>query len=464
MKKLLCAVLALAVSATVLLSGCSLFGGNGSNLDVTVNNSYDSMTDEQWREYKEILNNQTADSGKAFQTAVNGSLLSGVSILTSFTYNDLTCYVDEMFGGSRPVGRLDYRSVYCGAGVIVEMNEARDSAYVITNCHVVYSDSSKEIISDDIKLYLYGQDTEGVNYNLKYDYVKYNNNKAYYVSDGKEYWLLDYEVTDDANYAMKAEVVCASTTYDIALLKVSNSSILKNSGAKAADFVKEDEVYAGARAYAVGNPDGDGMSATVGVITKESEEIFLNLSDNEDDDNYGSYRVIRTDAAINGGNSGGGFYNEKGELVGIINSKSTGDDIDNMGYALPASYVRRLWQLMKDTAPTYFNKKKPYVKAAKFPAVYKVANSVSYMNPLGLAEIAETIVISTAGGNFKAGDVLKHITIKNGDTVIEDKNITRAYHIDDTLLSARNGYTVIFTVERGGVETAVSYTASLEQV
>ncbi len=457
MKKFLCAVIVLAVSATVLFSGC------GSSIDVTVNNSYNSMTDEQWREYKEILNNQTEDSGKAFQTAVNGSLLSGVSILTSFTYNDLNCYVDEVFGGSKSVGRLDYRSVYCGAGVIVEMNEARDSAYVITNCHVVYSDSSKETISNDVRLYLYGQDAEGVNYNLKYDYVKYRNSKAYYVSDGKEYWLLDYEVTDDDNYAMKAEVVCASTTYDIALLKVSNSSILKNSGAKAADFVKEDEVYAGTRAYAVGNPDGDGMSATVGVITKESEEIILNLSD-VDEDAYESYRVIRTDAAINGGNSGGGFYNEKGELVGIINSKSTGDDIDNMGYALPASYVKRLWQLMKDTASSYFTKSNPYVKAAKFPAVYKVANSVSYMNPLGLAEISETIVISTAGGSFKTGDVLKHITIKNGETVIEDKDITRAYHIDDTLLSARNGYTVVFTVERGGAQTEVKYTASLERV
>lgn len=464
MKKFLCAVLALTLSATVLLSGCSMFGGSGSSLDVTVNNTYDSMTDEQWREYKEILNGQTADGGKALQTAVNGSLLSGVSILTRFTYNDLNCYVDEMFGGSRAVGRLDYHSVYCGAGVIVEMNEARDSAYVITNCHVVYSDSSKEVISDDVRLYLYGQDAEGVNFNLKYDYVTYKNSKAYYVEDGNEYWLLDYEITDDANYGIKAEVVCASTTYDIALLKVSNSSILKNSGARVADFVKDDEVYAGARAYAVGNPDGDGMSATVGVITKESEEIFLNLSDNEDEDAYGSYRVIRTDAAINGGNSGGGFYNENGELIGIINSKSTGDDIDNMGYALPASYVRRLWQLMKDTAPAYFSKKDPYVKAAKFPAVYKVVNTVSYMNLLGLAEIAETVAVSTAGGNFKAGDVLRRVTIKNGETVIEDKKITRAYHIDDTLLSARNGYTVIFTVERGGVETEVSYTASLEKV
>ncbi len=86
------------------------------------------------------------------------------------------------------------------------------------------------------------------------------------------------------------------------------------------------------------------------------------------------------------------------------------------------------------------------------------------MNPLGLAEIAETVAVTTAGGNFKAGDVLKHITIKNGETVVEDKDITRAYHIDDTLLSARDGYTVIFTVIRNGQRTEVQYSASLARV
>ena len=184
-------MLALAVSATVLFSGCSLFGGNSSNIDVTVNNSYESMTDEQWQEYKDILLNQNADSGKSFQTAVNGSLLSGVSILTSFTYSDVTGYIEYGFGREMSVGRQEYSAVFCGAGVIVELDKDSGDAYVITNCHVVYSDSSKEIISNDVRLYLYGQDTEGVNYNLSYDYVYYSGNKVYFKEDGDEYWLLD---------------------------------------------------------------------------------------------------------------------------------------------------------------------------------------------------------------------------------------------------------------------------------
>lgn len=226
LKKFLCAIIALAVSATALFSGCTLgFGGN--SIDVTVNNSYDSMTDEQWREYKEILIGQDTDSGSALQTAINGSLLSGVSILTRFAYSDINGYIDYGFGREQSVGKQPYHAVFCGAGVIVELDKNSGDAYVITNCHVVYDDSSKEIISDDVRLYLYGQDTEGVNYNLNYNYVKYGNRKVYFKENGEEYYLLDYEVTDDEDYCIKAEVVCASSAYDIALLKVSNSEVLK---------------------------------------------------------------------------------------------------------------------------------------------------------------------------------------------------------------------------------------------
>jgi len=115
MKKLFCGLMTLLVSATFVLGGCSLFGGNSTEIDVTVNNSYTSMTDEQWQEYKQLLIENGSDDTR-FQTAVNGSLMAGVSILSTFSYNDLVCYVDTAFGGTKQVGRMDYNSVYCGAG------------------------------------------------------------------------------------------------------------------------------------------------------------------------------------------------------------------------------------------------------------------------------------------------------------------------------------------------------------
>ena len=432
MKKFICVFLTALVLSTLAFSGC--FTTN--KVDVTVDNDYTQMTDEQWEEYKEILEaNGTTET--SLQANMNYSLLCGVSILTRFEYSEK---------------RHAYHMVYCGAGVIVELDKDKGDAYVITNCHVVYDDSSKEVISNDVRLYLYGQDTEGVNYTVSGKYVTYD--------------IVDYSISGDEKYRVPATVVGASVTYDIALLKIKNSSVLKNSDARVAQFAESDEVYVGERVYAVGNPEGDGMSATVGFINKESEDIVLNLSE-LDEDYYGLYRVIRTDAAVNGGNSGGAMYNAKGEIVGIINSKNAEEDIDNMAYALPGSNVKRLWKVMKEnyeSGNSYFKASDPYVRVALFPAEYQIISSSAHLNIAGSAEIVQTIAVSRSGANFYEGDILKSIKItdKSGNTV-EDKQITRNYHIDDTLLSARDGYTVTFTITRGSETQQISYTATLQR-
>ena len=47
-----------------------------------------------------------------------------------------------------------------------------------------------------------------------------------------------------------------------------------------------------------------------------------------------------TDAAVNGGNSGGPMINETGIVVGIVESKLVDERIDNMGFALSVSTIR----------------------------------------------------------------------------------------------------------------------------
>ena len=47
--------------------------------------------------------------------------------------------------------------------------------------------------------------------------------------------------------------------------------------------------------------------------------------------------LMQTDAAVNPGNSGGGLFDANGDLVGIINAKSSGDNVEGLGFAIPIS-------------------------------------------------------------------------------------------------------------------------------
>ena len=45
--------------------------------------------------------------------------------------------------------------------------------------------------------------------------------------------------------------------------------------------------------------------------------------------------LLQTDAAVNPGNSGGGLFDASGNLIGIVESKSTGSDVEGLGFAVP---------------------------------------------------------------------------------------------------------------------------------
>jgi serine protease Do len=50
--------------------------------------------------------------------------------------------------------------------------------------------------------------------------------------------------------------------------------------------------------------------------------------------------LLQTDTAINPGNSGGGMFNLKGQLVGVVNAKSAGEEIEGLGFAIPIDTAR----------------------------------------------------------------------------------------------------------------------------
>ena len=234
--------------------------------------------------------------------------------------------------------------------------------------------------------------------------------------------------------------------YDIAVLKVEGSSVLQNSFATAAVLGDSNTVIPGEKVFVIGNPEGEGISVTSGVLSVDSEYIDMQSSDGL---RTVEYRVMRTDAAINHGNSGGGMFNAEGELIGIINAKSTAEDVDNMGYALPITQVKYVMQNAVDNGGD--------VHRAMLGITVATTGSTARLDGEGNLVIEEELTIyespsagAAAYGLLFKGDVMKEATI-NGKT----SKLTRRFHLIDLLLQVRLGDTISLKIERDGEEKTV---------
>ncbi|MBI1804966.1 MAG: trypsin-like peptidase domain-containing protein [Ignavibacteriae bacterium] len=144
-------------------------------------------------------------------------------------------------------------------------------------------------------------------------------------------------VTLTSKEKYKAELVGTDPASDVALLKIDGKNF------PSLQLGNSSEVLIGEWAIAMGNPFGlfeisDKPTVTVGVVSATG----MNLS--EQQGRY--YRdMIQTDAAINGGNSGGPLLNSLGEVIGMNTLIYTGGQTSTYigyGFALPVNRVKRV--------------------------------------------------------------------------------------------------------------------------
>ncbi len=363
-----------------------------------------------------IVNNITitgSESNIAYATAKG--LRSAVSIYCTFE----TTSSGNSFWNPRPSTQTYYTT---GSGVIYQI-DASGNAFIVTNHHVVYDSSSdtENGISDKIYLYLYGLESEA--------------------------------------YAIPATYVGGSENYDLAVLRVDENDILKEAyasgAASAVGIGNSDEISPGQTTIAIGNPSADelgGISVTSGIVSVDSE--YITMSSNSGKGEI-SFRVIRTDAPVNSGNSGGGMYNDKGELIGIVNAKIASSDIENIGYALPSNVVRAVADNIIDYC---YGKECESVMRGLLGITVEISGYDTYFDAeKGMLVRTEEISVAevTAGGLgediLSVGDVVKSITIGDKTT-----NVTRRHHLIDAMLDVRVGNTVSFVIIRDGAEMTVS--------
>ena len=433
------------VSTTCVATGCDLFAEKISAYDIAVSNGFVG-TEEEWLQSLKGADGKDAadlDLYDAYLAAVEKAGYEGDFISFIQTYfsadvqedNDVvqlahnTMSVVSVYAGFTTTTQgfmgQGTKKAYssAGSGVIVDLDKANGNATVITNYHVVYDSNADSQVSDSIYLYLYG----AIN--------------GYSTQTNR----------DEGGDGIKAKFLGGSMDYDVAVLEVEGSDILKESAAEEAVLGDSDNVDIGEKVFAIGNPEGAGISITDGVLSVDSEYIYMASSDG---DRNVRYRVMRTDAAINHGNSGGALFNAKGELIGITNAKSTAADVDNMGYALPINQVKAVAENALANGGS--------VKRALMGVDILVTDSAVSVDENEGMVVEETVTIATevtkptvaAYGKLQKGDVIRAMRIGDGKQML----ITRLFHLSDLLLQIRVGDTVTFTIVRGGKEETVQIT------
>lgn len=125
----------------------------------------------------------------------------------------------------------------------------------------------------------------------------------YHVVEGAS----DVQVLWQGQY-LKAEIVGVDELTDLAVLRV-----MEDVSLPAVKMGNAQDVRVGDWAIVIGNPLGKQFAdtVTVGVVSALNREIG----------GSSIVKMLQTDAAINSGNSGGGMFNTRGELIGIPSLK-----------------------------------------------------------------------------------------------------------------------------------------------
>ena len=388
---LICVLLITALTA-VLLCSCIQMTSSDSAYDIAVKNGFEG-TEKEWLE---SLKGEDGKDGTDGTDGKDGYTLQ--DLIDSYLENNPGSTVDDFYASlgidvtpsitdvvqdalKSSVGIICNDAKVSGSGVIYKIND--DTAYIITNYHVVYNTKTRRY-SEDIDIYLYN----------------------------------DIAVLKATSETFKEDIVQAVT-------------------------VNTSDPVAGQATFAIGCPVLYTFSVTSGIVSVESEYITTKYSDN--------VRVYRTDAALNSGNSGGGMFNEYGELMGISDAKSSDTTDDNVCYAIPASLAIAVADNIIE------NDSQKFVLGITM----QISDMTTYEDEDGIIRTVYTYGIesvnagSAAEGNLLAGDVLVSISI-NGATPVA---IDSSYRSQEYLMTARPGDTITVNVLRNGESVSVDVIA-----
>ncbi|WP_455679467.1 S1C family serine protease [Streptococcus sp.] len=333
----------------------------------------------------------TNDTTKAVEK-VGEAVVSVINYQSNSSSNDL--YM-QMFGGNLDNNTnnngsdSDLSIASEGSGVIYKKDG--NSAYVVTNNHVVDGASQIEIM----------------------------------LSDGTK---------------VVGELVGADTYSDIAVVKISSDKVTT-----VAEFADSDKITVGETAIAIGSPLGTDYanSVTQGIVSSLSRTVTMTNDDGETI----STNAIQTDAAINPGNSGGALINIEGQVIGINSSKisstsdsGSGNSVEGMGFAIPANDVVKIINQLEANGKVI----RPALGITMANLSDLSTTTISRLN-IPTSVTAGIVVASVQSGMPAEGTLKKYDVI----TAIDDKDVSSITDLQSVLYGHSTGDSIKVTFYRG---------------
>ena len=233
-----------------------------------------------------------------------------------------------------------------------------------------------------------------------------------------------------------ATLVGEDTTSDIAVVKVDAT------GLTPATVGNSDNLKVGESVMAVGNPLGElGGTVTSGIVSALNRSVSIQGSSS-----VNTMSLIQMDASVSPGNSGGGLFNMNGELVGIVNAKSSDSDAEGLGFAIPVNDAVKVAQELLENG---YVTGRPYLGIS-----YYAVTDAQTAAQLGVNAYGVYIVEVVKGGPAdKAG-------LQAGDRIVsvDGSEVATQSDLGTLMQDHKAGDTIEITVARGGQMQTVNVT------
>lgn len=343
----------------------------------------------------------------------------------------LLCMVlSTVFGGGSAflVNYINNKGLHSDSNLIIHQisSDSEDSSNMSSGesatVDVVdkYADSVVEIVTESVTTGVFSQQyiESGAGSGVIIDTKGYIVTNHHVIEDARK---ISVTLRDGSNYS--AQLIGSDAKADLALLKIEAEDLT------AAVFGDSDTLKVGQRTIAIGNPLGQlGGTVTEGIISALDRELVVDGQ---------TMNLLQTDTAINPGNSGGGMFDAKGNLIGIVVAKSSGSEVEGLGFAIPVNdAVAVISDLMNfgyvrgriDIGIEFLD-----VSSEAVAWMYGLSDTGCYVYKVQYGSNAEE-------AGFKSGDLILKIdgtdveTSDEAEKILEEKNV---------------GDMVEFTIKRG---------------